>query len=79
MKRTSYEHKRKVSGKRDKLTQVLHHHMMPSVALYSRGSVYRVRVEVLSTQAKKLENLSKQQERPLFNVHDTVKLLKTDF
>ena len=40
--------------------------------------MHRVCVEVLSTQKKKLENLSKQQEHPLFNVCDTVKLFKID-
>ena len=40
--------------------------------------MHRVCVEVLSTQKKKLENLSKQQEQPLFNVYDTVKLFKID-
>ena len=53
--------------------------MIPSVVLHSRASVHSVGVEVSSTQKKKLENLYKQQERPLFNVYNTVKLFKTDF
>ena len=77
-KRTLYEHERKVSDKRNRFKQVLHHHMILIVALYSRALIHRVRVEVLSTQKKNLENLFKQQERPLFNVCDTVKLFKVD-
>lgn len=33
---------------------------------------------ILFTQTKKLENLFQQQECPLFNVNDTVKLFKID-
>lgn len=77
-KRTLYEHERKVSDKRNRFKQVLHHHMILIVALYSRALIHRVRVEVLSTQKKNLENLFKQQEHPLFNVCDTVKLFKVD-
>ena len=60
-KRTLYKHEWKVSDKRNKLKQVLHHDMIPRVALYSKVLVHRVRIEVLSTQKKKLENPSKQQ------------------
>ena len=52
--------------------------MIPSVALYSKVLVQRVLVEALSTQKKKLESLSKQQQRPLFNVYDTIRLFKID-
>ena len=52
--------------------------MIPSVALYSWASVHRIRVEGLSTQKKKLENVYKQQERPLFDAYDTLKLFKID-
>ena len=33
---------------------------------------------VAATHTKKLENLSKEQGRPLFNLHDTVKLFELD-
>ena len=77
-KRTLYEHERKVSDKRNRFKQVLLHRMILIVALYFRALIHRVRVEVISTQKKKLENLFKQQERPLVNVYDTVKLFKVD-
>ena len=62
----------------NELKQVLHDHIIPSVALYSKVLVQRFRVEALSTQKKKLESLSKQQQRPLFNVYDTIRLFKID-
>lgn len=77
-KRTLYKHEWKVSDKRNKLKQVLHHDMIPRVALYSKVLVHRVRIEVLSAQKKKLENPSKQQQRPLFNVYETARLFKID-
>ena len=52
--------------------------MIPSVAQYSMAPVHRVHAVVLPTQKKKLENLSKQQELPSFNVYDTVKLSEID-
>ena len=76
VKRTLYELERKISDKHSKLKQVLHHHVTSSVTLSSRALVHRVRVELLSTQKKELENLSKQQKYPLFNVYDTVKLFQ---
>ena len=54
-KRTLYEHKRKASDKRNKLKQVLHHHMIPILSLYTRALLHRVRVEVLSNQKKKIK------------------------
>ena len=41
-------------------------------------SVQNIYLEVASTHQKKLDNLSKQQERPLFSVHDTVRLFELD-
>ena len=48
------------------------------MVLYSRTKVQNIHLEVTSTHQKKLDNLSKQQERPLFNVHDTVRLFELD-
>eukprot|EP00111_Clytia_hemisphaerica_P023398 TCONS_00068918-protein len=36
------------------------------------------RNEVMSTQSKKLDNLSKEQNRPLFQLHNTVRLLDVE-
>ena len=41
-------------------------------------SVLNISLEVASTHQKKLDNLSKQQEHRLFNVHDTVRLFELD-
>ena len=68
-----YEHKKKVNDTHEKLRQILSHTLITSVGLYSRMTVQNIHLEVTSTFLKKLDNLSKQQERPLFNVHDTVR------
>ena len=44
--------------------------------LVTRMTVPKIHLEVTSTHQKKLDNLSKQQERHLFNVHDTVRLFE---
>ena len=41
-------------------------------------TVQNIHLEVTSTHQKKLDNLSKQQEQILFNVHDTVRLFELD-
>ena len=41
-------------------------------------TVQNIHLEVTSTHQKKLDNLSKQQERPLFNVQDTIRLFELD-
>ena len=75
---TLYEHGRKVNDTSEKLRRILHHTLITSVVLYSRMTVQNIYLEVTSTHQKKLDNLSKQQEGPLFNVHDTVKLFELD-
>ena len=75
---TLYEHGRKVNDTSEKLRQILHHTLITSVVLYSRMTVQNIYLEVTSTHQKKLDNLSKQQEGPLFSVHDTVKLFELD-
>ena len=68
-----YEHKKKVNDTHEKLRQILSHTLITSVGLYSRMTVQNIHLEVTSTCLKKLDNLFKQQERPLFDVHDTVR------
>ena len=75
---TLYEHEWKVNDTREKLRQILGHTLIASVVLYSIMKVQNIHLEVTSTHQKKLDNLSKQQEWPLFNVHDTVRLFKLD-
>ena len=47
---------------------------LPSIALYTRETRIATRRKQLRTHNKKLENLSEEQERPLFNVQNTVVL-----
>ena len=54
------------------------HTLIVSAVLYSRMTVQNIHLEVTSTHQKKLDNLSKQQERPLFNVDDTIRLFEVD-
>ena len=75
---TSDEHKQKVNDTGEKLRQMLCHTLIASVVLYSRMTVQNIHLEVTSTHQKKLDNLSKQQERPLFNVHDTIRIFELD-
>ena len=75
---TLYEHERKVNDTHEKLRQILCHTLITSVVLYSRMTVQNIHLEVTSTHQKKLDNLSKQQERPLFNVDDTIRLFEVD-
>ena len=72
------EHKQKVNDAGEKLRQMLCHALIASVVLYSRMTVQNIHLEVTSTHQKKLDNLSKQQERPLFNVDDTIRLFEVD-
>ena len=52
--------------------------LLPSVLLFTIVTVFNTRKNVEVTHAKKLENLSKEQGRPLFDLHDTVKLFELD-
>ena len=57
---------------------VLPSKLLPSVLLFTRVALYNTRKNVDATHTRKLENLSKEQGRPLFNLHDTVKLFEID-
>ena len=48
-------------------------YLIPSVILHSRAGIRTVRMKVTNRHTQKLKHLSIEQERPLFDVHDTVK------
>ena len=60
------------------MKSVLTSQLLPSVLLFTRVTLYNTRKNVEATHTKKLENLSKEQGRPLFNLHHTVKLFELD-
>ena len=60
------------------MKSVLTSKLLPSVLLFTRVTLYNTRKNVEATHTKKLENLSKEQGRPLFNLHHTVKLFELD-
>ena len=73
------EHKSKVYERRNILKSVLPSTLLPSVLLFTRVTLFNTRKNVEATHTKILENLSKEQGRPMFNLHDTVKLFELDF
>ena len=75
---TKTQHAETVAEKRSLLKDSLPAKLIPSVILFSRIKISETRKLVANTHSKKLENLSSQQERPLFEVHDTVKLVDLD-
>ena len=68
----------KVAGKRGDVQKSIPEKILPSVAFHSRQSVREVRKLVKNTHQKKLLALSEEQERPLFNVKNTVTLHDLD-
>ena len=60
------------------MKSVLTSKLLPSVLLFTRVTLYNIRKNVEATHTKKLENLSKEQGRPLFNLHHTAKLFELD-
>ena len=58
--------------KRYELISVLPEKCVPSVALHTRNSRVQIRKEQLKIHNEKLTTLSEEQQRPLFNVHNTV-------
>ena len=61
-----------VDEKRSALITSVRDELLPSVALYSRIERKAFRKDSEGTHAKKLENLSSEQDRPLLNVSNTV-------
>ena len=72
------EHESKDYEKRNILKSVLTSNLVPSVLLFTRVTLYNTRKNFETTHTKKLENLSKEQGRPLFNLRHTVKLFELD-
>ena len=77
-KKLKDSHMNVVSTKRTALRDAVKVELIPSIVLFTRQSVKEVRAEVQRTHSKKLEQLSKEQQRPLFDVHDTVKICDLD-
>ena len=73
-KRDILQHDTSLDAKSSALQQSIPETLIPSVVVYTRMAVHSTRKEVTTTQQKKLDNLSREQERPLFHVQDTVKL-----
>ena len=51
---------------------------LPSILLHIRYAVAREKAKVSATHQQKLSMLSKEQSRPLFGLHDTVKVVDDD-
>ena len=64
--------------RREQLRSIAPKKCLPSIVLHTRISRSKVRREQLGTHNKKLNNLSEEQERPLFNVQNTVVLWDID-
>ena len=64
--------------KRRQLIQVVPRKCLPSVAVHTRNSRLRTRREQSSKHNRKLAILSEEQERPLFNVQNTVVICGLD-
>ena len=77
-KKTLGEHELKVKERRDIFKGFLPQKLLPSVLLFTRVTVFNTRKNGEATHTKKLENLSKEQERLLYNLHNTVKLFELD-
>ena len=75
---TLKEYEKSVNSKRSKLNRTINETLLPSVILYTRISKRECRDNVLETQRKKLEKLSVDQDRPLLNIQDTVRLFDID-
>ena len=75
---TLENHVKKINEMRDILKETVDQRFIPSIVVFTRIAVKITNKEVSSNQRRKLESLSLQQERPLFNVQDTVKLYQLD-
>ena len=67
-----------VANKRKNLQEVLPDYLLPSVILHCRHTIRITRNEVAKRHLHKLNHLSSKQDRPLFNVHDTVRFHDID-
>ena len=76
-KKTKETHSNIIETKRTLLKNLAPINLIPSIVFHTRQTVKQTRLNVQKTRKKKLESLSKQQQRPLFDVHDTVKSILT--
>ena len=72
------QHEENLVVKRTALTQSIPQRLIPSIILHTKHTVRLTREKLIATHSKKLQNLSREQERPLFNVQDTVRICDTD-
>ncbi len=77
-KKTIEKRAKTVEDRRIALRPVVPDRLVPSVVLFCRIEVSNTKEELVKKHANKLQNLSREQERPLFNTHDTVKLVELD-
>ena len=70
--------KHQLEEKRVALKNATPEKCIPSIILHTRNMRHRTRQEQSKTHAKKLSNLSDEQERPLFNVQNTVVTFELD-
>ena len=61
-----------LSKKREEIKNTVPDKCIPSIVIHTRNVRVTIRREQLKTHARKLANLSEEQERPLFNVKNTV-------
>ena len=71
-------HKNIIETKRAVVRESIPSKLIPSIAFHSRQDVKVVKNKVKETHKKKLEWLSNRQQRPLFDVQDTVKIADKD-
>ena len=60
--------------KRSKVKEVISEKLLPSILFFNRLKLRETREEQTKKHNKKFENLALDQERPLFNVSNTVKV-----
>ena len=73
------DHNSKLLERQTVLRNTVPSKLIPSIVFFSRMAVADVRNSVESTHVKKLANLSSEQQRPLFEVYNTVKVIDIDF
>ena len=71
-------HRNVIEVKRTILKECIPDNLIPSVVLYSQHVIRTTRLSVERTHSRKLKNLSTDQQRPLFDVQDTVKICDED-
>ena len=71
-------HNQSLLAKRTLLQNAIPEKMIPSVVFFTRLAVQETKNSVEQTHQKKLIALSEEQQRPLFQVHDTVKIFDAD-